>query len=163
MIYLTTFFLTLFLTHVARALPRGCHDIISSETDTNQHDFAYGDRQVALIPSPLKATFDQTYDNPNGSLNGVACYGLASTYPTFGNIPHFPYIGGAYDIASNFTNCGSCWRIINQANNAWIYITAIDTAGAGFNIAEEAFKALNNGELGNTLIVDAQKVSSQPC
>lgn len=163
MIYLTTFFLTLLLTHITCALPRGCHDLISPETDTNQHDFTYGDAQVALIPSPLKATFDQTYDNPSGSLNGTACYGISSTYPIFGSIPGFPYIGGAYDIAGNFTNCGSCWRIINQANNVWIYITAIDTAGAGFNIAEEAFKTLNNGELGNTLIVDAQKVSPFPC
>ena len=82
MIYITTLFLTLFLTHIARALPRGCHDIISPETDTNHHDFTYGDTQVTLIPSPLKATFDQTFDNPSGSLNNVACSngqnGLAS-------------------------------------------------------------------------------------
>jgi hypothetical protein len=167
MIYLTTFFLALFLTPIARALPRGCHDVISLETDTNQHDFAYGDTQVAPIPSPLKATYDQTFDNPSGLVNNVACSngdnGLASKYPTFSDFPNFPYIGGAFDIAWNSPNCGSCWRISNPANNVWIYITAIDTAGHGFNIAKEAFKTLSNGDIGNTLVVDAQKVSDHPC
>ena len=167
MIYLATFFLTLFLTHVARAVPRGCHDVVSSETDTNQHDFAYGDALVGPPPSPLKATFDQTFDNPNGLLNNVACSdgknGLSSRFRTFGDIPGFPYIGGAYDIVWNSTNCGSCWRLTNTANNFVIYITAIDTAGAGFNIAKQAFSTLSNGDFGSTLIVKAQKVSSQPC
>ena len=40
-------------------LPRGCHDLISPETDTNQHDFAYGVARFDPIPSPLKATYDQ--------------------------------------------------------------------------------------------------------
>jgi hypothetical protein len=107
---------------------------VTPETDTKQHDFAYGDTQVALIPSPLKATFDQAFDNPSGSVNNVACSngqnGLASKYPTFGDFPNFPYIGGAFDIVWNSTNCGSCWRITNVANGVTIYITAIDTAGA---------------------------------
>jgi len=164
MIYLTTFFLTLILTHIARALPRGCHDLIFPEIDIDQHDFTYGDIQP---PFPLKATYDQTFDNPSYSVNNVACSnganGLASKYPTLGDFPNFPYVGGAYDIVWNSTNCGSCWRITNQANNVWILITAIDTAGAGFNIAREAYENLNNGEIGNTLIVYAQKISDHPC
>jgi hypothetical protein len=71
MICLTTFFLT--LTPIARALPRGCHDLISPETDTNQHDFAYGDTLPDPILSPLKATYDQRFDNPGGLFNNVAC------------------------------------------------------------------------------------------
>ena len=166
MICLTTLFLTLFLTHIARALvPRGCHDLISPETD-NQHSLTYNDPQQPP-PFPLKATYDQTFDNPSGSLNNVACsngqYGLASKYPTFGDIPGFPYIGGAYDIAWNSPNCGSCWRITNTANGVTIYMTAIDTAGQGFNLAKEAFDVLNSGGGGNTLIVQAGKVSTQPC
>ena len=163
MIYLTTFFLTLFLTHIARAVPHGCHGVVSPETGTNQHDFADGDTMVGPPPFPLKATWDQTFDNPGGSLNNVACSNLVSTYKTFSDIPGFPYIGGAFDVVWNSTNCGSCWRITNTANNFVIYITAIDTAGAGFNIAKEAFSTLSNGDFGNTLIVQAQKVSSQPC
>jgi len=166
MIYLTTFFLTLFLTHIARALPRGCHDLISPETDTNQHGLTYDDTQFGP-PFPLKATYDQTFDNPNGLLNNVACSdgpnGLASRYPTFSNIPSFPYIGGAFDIAWNSPNCGSCWAIANTANNITVHITAIDTAGHGFNIAKQAFDTLNGGPGGNTLVVEAWKVSFYPC
>lgn len=167
MIYITTFILTLFFAHIARALPRGCDDPISPEAHINEHGFTYGDPPFAPIPSPLKATFDQTFDNPSGSVNNVACsngqYGLASKYPTFGSFPGFPFIGGAYDIVWNSPNCGSCWRIINPVNNYTIYITAIDTAGSGFNIAKEAFDVLSNGAGGNTLVVEAQKVSVNPC
>jgi hypothetical protein len=167
--YLTSFFLTLFLAHIARAVPRGCHDLISpeTETETNQHGLTYDESQFQP-PFPLKATYDQTFDNPSGSLNNVACSngqnGLASKYPTFGDLPNFPYIGGAFDIVWNSPNCGSCWAITNQANGQMIYITAIDTAGQGFNLAKEAFDKLNNGGTGgNTLTVDAWKVSNQPC
>lgn len=167
MTYLTTFFLTLFLTHIARAVPHGCHGVVSPETDTNQHDFAYGDTLVGPPPFPLKATWDQTFDNPSGSLNSVACSdgqnGLGKTYHNFSEIPAFPYIGGAFDVVWNSPNCGSCWRITNTANNNVVYITAIDTAGAGFNIAKQAFAALSNGDFGSTLIVKAHKVSTQPC
>lgn len=166
MIYLTTFFLTLFLTHIARALPRGCDNLISAETDANQHGLTYDDTEFQP-PFPLKATFDQTFDNPGGSLNNVACSngqnGLASKYPTFSNLPNFPFIGGAYDIVWNSTNCGACWGIYNPENSKTIYITAIDTAGSGFNIAKQAFDALSGGTGGNTLTVEAWKVSDYPC
>ncbi len=166
MIYLTTFILSLFLSHIVCALPRGCDRLISPETETYQLGLTYDDTQYAQ-PSPLKATYDQTFDNPGGSVMGVACSdglnGLAKTYPTFGNLPHFPYIGGAYDIVWNSTNCGSCWRITNTANNAIVFVTAIDTAGHGFNIATKAFKKLNDGQLGNALVVNAVKVSPYPC
>jgi hypothetical protein len=169
MIYLTTFFLTLFLTHIARALPRGCHDLISPETDTNQHDFAYGDTLVVPISSPVTATYDTDYDDRSSSTNKVACSngknGLSSRYPTLGDFPSFPYIGGAYGIVWNSTNCGSCWKITNTANNFWIHLTAIDSAGPGlFNLATEAFETLNNGEIGSgTLTANAEQVSSHYC
>ena len=170
MVHLTTFILTLFLTHIARALPLGCPDLIFPETDTNQPGFKYSEIQwveLGPIPFPLKATYDQTFDNPTGLVNNVACSngenGLASTYPTFGDFPTFPYIGGAFDIVWNSPNCGSCWRLTNTANNYTTYITAIDTAGHGFNIAKEAFKTLSGGQIGGTLVVEAWKVSSRPC
>ncbi|KAI0308093.1 hypothetical protein B0F90DRAFT_1807398 [Multifurca ochricompacta] len=102
-------------------------------------------------PSPLRATLDTTFDNKDGSLNGVACSngpnGLASRFPTFGDIPSFPYIGGAYDIV---------WVMIN--------ITAIDTAGAGFNIAKEAFDRLSGSQVDQGAIdVVANKVSPSVC
>ena len=97
-------------------------------------------------PSPLRATFDTTFDNPRGSMNGVACSnganGLAARFPTFADLPSFPFIGGAFDVVWNSPNCGSCWSVRYPKTGETIYITAIDTAGAGFNIAKEAFQVL---------------------
>jgi hypothetical protein len=165
MIYLTTFILTLFLAHIARALPRTCGDPAFPDLETPDQ---YGDAQFDFtIPSPLRTTYDNTFDNAQGSLNGVACSngvnGLASRYPTFGDLPSFPHIGGAFDIVWNSPNCGGCWKITNKASQASIYITAIDTAGAGFNVAGAAYKELNSGRLGGALEVTAQKVPPSVC
>jgi hypothetical protein len=161
MVYLSTFILTLFLTQIARAQPPACHDPITPESLNPDTEYNL------QIPSPLRATFDQTFDNPQGSLNGVACSngdnGLAAKYPNFSDLPTFPYIGGAYDIAWNSPNCGGCWLITNPANGDSVYITAIDTAGAGFNIAQVAYKQLNGGELGGGLNVVAKKVNRGIC
>jgi hypothetical protein len=43
-----------------------------------------------------------------------------------------------------FRHC--VWKITNKANNAAIYITAIDASG-GVNVAEAAFRKLNDGQL----------------
>jgi Cerato-platanin len=100
-------------------------------------------------PSPLRATFDTTFDNRNGSMNGVACsngeFGLAAKFPKFGDLPSFPFIGGAYNIVWNSPNCGECWEITNPETGASVIITAIDTAGAGFNLSNEACRALTGG------------------
>jgi hypothetical protein len=166
MLYLTSFILTLFLTQIARALPEGCHEpAFPDQTSPDIYDDAVYD---FTIPSPLRATFDQTYDNKHGSLNNVACSngqnGLVSRFPTFGDIPSFPNIGGAFDIVWNSPNCGGCWKVTNKANHKSIYITAIDTAGAGFNIAQAAFKKLNNGQIGEGVLeVTAQKVPPSVC
>ena len=118
--------------------------------------------------STLRATFDTTFDNKSGSMNNVACSnganGLAARFPTFGNVPSFPFIGGAFDVVWNSPNCGSCWKVTNPTTGAFINITAIDTAGAGFNIAQEAFVQLNGGQVGlGFLEVVATKVSPSVC
>jgi hypothetical protein len=100
MIYLTTLILTLFLTQIARALPQACDDPILPAWATQEE---YGEELYEfMIPSPLRTTYDGTYDNKHGSLNSVACSngdnGLVLRFPTFGNIPSFPYIGGAFDV-----------------------------------------------------------------
>ncbi|EJC99995.1 cerato-platanin-like protein [Fomitiporia mediterranea MF3/22] len=96
----------------------------------------------------VKATYDQTYDNASGSMNGVACSnganGLASRFPTFGDLPTFPNVGGAHAVTGwNSTKCGSCWKLTYQGTS--ITLTAIDTAGVGFNIALEALDTLTDG------------------
>ena len=119
-------------------------------------------------PSPLRATYDPTFDNSTGSMDGVACSnganGLETTFPTFGDVPSFPFIGGAYDIVWNSPNCGSCWNITNPETGLSIRMTAIDTSGVGFNLALEAFANLTNGDTSVGVInVIANKVSTTPC
>lgn len=124
-------------------------------------------------PSPpttptLRATFDTFYDNKSGSMNNVACSnganGLAARFPTFGDVPTFPAIGGAFDVVWNSPNCGSCWTLTNPATGASINMVAVDTAGAGFNIAQDAFVQLNGGQVGQGVLdVVASKVAPSVC
>jgi Cerato-platanin len=119
-------------------------------------------------PTPLRATYDITYDNKSGSMNGVACSnganGLAARFPTFGDVPSFPFIGGAFDVVWNSPNCGSCWSLTNPSTGVTINMTAIDAAGAGFNIAKEAFETLTGGQSGQGVVdVVANKVSPSVC
>jgi hypothetical protein len=101
-------------------------------------------------------------------MNNVACSnganGLAARFPTFGDVPSFPFIGGALDVVWNSPNCGSCWNLTNAGTGNSINIVAIDTAGAGFNIAQEAFVQLNGGQVGQGVVdVFATKVSPSVC
>jgi hypothetical protein len=142
-----TFALALLLTHVAHALPH-------AEPTTRS--------------TTVRATFDTTYDNASGSLNGVACSnganGLVTRFPTFGNIPTFPFIGGAPGIVFNSPNCGGCWKLTSQATGASLIMTAIDSSGSGFNIAQEAFVTLNGGQIGQGVIdVVAEQVDRHIC
>jgi len=141
-----TFALALLLTHVAHALPH-------AESSTRA--------------TTVRATFDYTYGNPSGSLNNVACSnganGLVTKFPTFGNIPTFPFIGGAPGIVWNSPNCGGCWKLTNAATGTWIVMTAIDSA-ATFNLAQDAFKALNGGQIGQSVLdVVPEQISASFC
>ena len=84
-------------------------------------------------------------------MNTVACSdgaaGLASRFPTFGSVPTFPNIGGASAISGFVSpDCGTCWELTDQTTGVSIFITAIDHAGNGFNIAEEAMNTLTDGQ-----------------
>ncbi len=174
MIYITAFILTLFLSHIARALPRGCDDLIAPELDGPRgHSYGDGDGQYT-IPNPVpvaqyKVTYEPAYDNPDRSMDTVACsdgrHGLAARFPKFRDIPTFPNVGGAFDIHWNSHNCGTCWKITNTANNISIAFTAIDRAGhGGFHIAESAFEYLNGGEIGSGILqVEGHRVAVQVC
>ena len=83
-------------------------------------------------------------------MNTVACSNpLISRYPHFGDIPNFPYIGGAFDVVWGSPNCGACWKLTNLENGAYIYLTAIDRAPNGFKIGVSAYNTLKgDGEEG---------------
>jgi hypothetical protein len=113
-------------------------------------------------------TYDAAYDKKNGSLNSVTCSnganGLAARFPTFGDVPSFPFIGGAFDVAWNSSNCGACWSLTNPATGATINITVIDASAAGFNIAQEAFVNLTGGDISKGAVdVVANKVPPSVC
>ena len=115
-----------------------------------------------------RATYDNTYDNPHGSMNSVACSngknGLVDRFPTFGDVPNFPYIGGASAIEGwNSPQCGSCWRISYKDKS--IYVTAIDFAGDGFNLSQKSLDDLTGEkavELGS-VEVNAVQVDKSKC
>ena len=101
-------------------------------------------------------------------MDGAACsngdFGLETQFPTFGDVPSFPFIGGAFDIVWDSPNCGSCWNVTNPSTGVSILMTAIDTSGVGFNLAEEAFTNLTNGDTSAGVIdVVATKLSTTPC
>jgi hypothetical protein len=159
MIYFTTLIFTLLLSHIARAVP-ACGDVASPEDVYDTYD-------EELVLATYTVTWDATYDNPDGSTNGVACsngpHGLAGTYPNFDDFPDFPYLGGAYDTKWGSPNCGKCWKLTNTQTGRWIYFTAIDASGS-FNIGKHAFIALNGGTVGGgTLDAEAQPVPRHFC
>jgi Cerato-platanin len=159
MIYFTSFIFTLLLSHVARAVP-ACGDVASPQE-------LYNSKQ-SFVPIIYTVTWDATYDNPNGNTDTVACSngpnGLDGKYPQFHDFPDFPYLGGAFNVKWGSPNCGQCWKLTDTQTGRWIYFTAIDAAGNGFNIGQKAFIALNGGTVGQgTLEAEAIPVAGHFC
>lgn len=96
-------------------------------------------------------TFDQTFDNPEGSLDTVACSngpnGLETKgFTTFRSLPAFPFIGGGPNVTGfDSVECGTCWQLSFDGPGATIEVLAIDVSSS-FNIALEAMNALTNGQ-----------------
>ena len=114
-------------------------------------------------------SYDNTYDDASTSLSVVACsnglYGLETQgYTTFGSLPDFPYIGGAYTVAGwDSPNCGTCYELTyyNPATetSTTIAVLAVDVALDGFNVSEEAMNALTGGlavELGRVTVTSVE-------
>jgi hypothetical protein len=164
MIYFTTFILTLLLSHIARATP-ACGDVTSPEelydpTYTDTHD-----AQHALPIIVYNVTWANKYDNKNGDTKHTACPNLAHRYPHYKDFPHYPYIGGAWNIKKDSPYCGSCWNLTNLKTHKAIYIIPMDSAKPGYyNISKEAFNVLNGGKLGSSwLSAEARPVDAHHC
>ncbi|RPD55670.1 Cerato-platanin [Lentinus tigrinus ALCF2SS1-7] len=104
----------------------------------------------AQTSTNVSVSFDQTYDNPGGSLTTVACSngpnGLISKgFTNFTSLPGFPNIGGSFAVEGfNSVNCGTCWAL--TFNGTTINVLAIDVAPRGFNIALAAMNKLTNNQ-----------------
>lgn len=117
----------------------------------------------------VTVSYDETYDNANGSLATVACSDgpngmLTKGFTTFGSLPHFPNIGGAAVIPGfNSDQCGTCWKL--TYNGASVNVIAIDHAQAGFNIALGAMNTLtnNNAVFLGRVNAQAEQVAASEC
>jgi Cerato-platanin len=146
------FAFALFFTLAARALPQAPIQM----------------QYCSSVPSTLRATYNSTFDHRGRSMNDVACsdgeFGLAVRFPRFDSIPTFPHIGGAYNVARNSPSCGQCWSLTNPSTGDSVAMTAIDAAGAGFNVPAATLKALTKGKIGQGAIdVVAIKVPPSAC
>jgi hypothetical protein len=99
-------------------------------------------RQALACRCPLHVTYD-TYDNKTGSLNTACSNGwLASRFPTFGDIPSFPFTGGVFDTAWSSPNCGVCCAVTKLTTGSTINFTVVDTGSVCFH-----FNKLAGGQL----------------
>ncbi|TEB31345.1 Cerato-platanin-domain-containing protein [Coprinellus micaceus] len=136
---------------------------------------------LPTVSNPVYTTtvsYDTTYDNRNGSLTSVACSDgknglITKGFTTFGSLPKYPLIGGAFAVASwNSTSCGSCWELAytttsagGVANTTKVNVLAIDVAVDSFNIALSGLNQLTGGkgvELGRVKVL-ATQVNSALC
>ncbi|KAF8894770.1 Asp f 13-like protein [Infundibulicybe gibba] len=129
---------------------------------------------ISLLPlvSAISVSFDPIYDNGGQSMAAVSCSdgsnGLLSRFPTFGNVPQFPHIGGAEAVEGfNSANCGTCWQLTFTTGGVTrsVNILAIDHAASGFNIAEAAMDDLTGGQAVQLGRIDATatQVPSSVC
>ncbi|KFY30649.1 hypothetical protein V493_01767 [Pseudogymnoascus sp. VKM F-4281 (FW-2241)] len=116
------------------------------------HDLGilHAEPSLASVASAITVSYDTGYDDRARSLTAVSCSngenGLITrkNWHTQGEIPVFPYIGGAQAVEGwNSVNCGTCWRL--DYNGKSINVIAIDHTDAGFNIALEAMNVLTDG------------------
>jgi len=124
---------------------------------------------TALGATTVSVSFDQTYDNPSGSLATVSCSNgqnglLTKGFTTFQSLPSFPNIGGASAVEGfNSANCGTCWQLTFDGIS--VNVIAIDHAASGFNIALEAMNTLTNGnaEFLGRINAQATQVAASAC
>ncbi|KAJ5363477.1 Heat-stable 19 kDa antigen [Penicillium cataractarum] len=105
---------------------------------------------VARDAISVSVSYDPAYDVSTTSLDNTACGSmLTHTWPTFGNVPGFPHIGGALTIeGSGSLNCGKCYQLHYSGNGVdeTITVLAIDKATGAFNIGLQAMNDLTNGQ-----------------
>lgn len=125
---------------------------------------------VPALSATYPLVYDTQFDNPNGAVANTICGPLASKWPTFGKVPMFPAIGGAFAINEfNSTECGSCWLLTytrENGQNVSTYYTAISNAPTGF-ISSLSTALELTGKTRDTfpanVVVDATKVAPNLC
>jgi len=134
---------------------------------------------AALIALPAvtfatSLSWDPVFDNPNASLDTVACSdgmnGLITRgYTTFGSLENFPNIGAIPAITDwNSTNCGTCWNVTytnGQRVQKSINILGIDIGHGFFNVAKAAMNNFtdNQADQLGRINVEAVQIAASNC
>ena len=113
--------------------------------------FVSGLRVLAQTQNTTTLGYDTSYDNPDLSLNNVACSnganGLETKYPmytTLGELPSFPNVGGVFTVEGwNSAQCGTCYAVTYGSTT--VYILAVDKSTNGFTVSQEAMDTLTGG------------------
>ncbi|KAH8987209.1 Cerato-platanin [Lactarius akahatsu] len=114
------------------------------------------------VASADNVRYNTFYDNPQMSLNNVACSNgpnglITKGFTTFGSLPTFPDIGGVYAVKGwNSPLCGSCWKLTYKGTGNWIHVIAIDTISDGFDLSLRAMDFLTNGKARELDLINAQ-------
>ena len=112
---------------------------------------------AALFSVAPANNFNTFYDNPQTSLNNVAC--TNGRKPDHQRIHYsfssFPNTGAAEAVGVwNSPLCGSC-QVLTYGDNS-IYVTTVDTVRVGFGISLEAVNILTNGRAQELDVVNGQ-------
>ncbi|CAN8104293.1 unnamed protein product [Discula destructiva] len=124
---------------------------------------------ASAVAQSVTVSYDNTYDNAALSFDYLTCSdganGLVTKegYSVLGDVPIFPYVGGAEAVAGwNSPNCGSCWQLTYNGNS--ITVLAVDHTATGFNLAQPALDALTGNQavaLGRVTATAVQVAASQ--
>lgn len=111
-------------------------------------------------------SYDPVYDDSSESLDYLACSngsnGLETLgYSTLGQVPNFPYVGGAYTVTGwNSPACKTCYNLTYEDKS--ISVLAVDSALEGFNVAQQAMDYLTDGQSTQLGRVDVQSTPVDP-
>lgn len=111
-------------------------------------------------------SYDPVYDDSSESLDYLACSngsnGLETLgYSTLGQVPNFPYVGGAYTVTGwNSPACKTCYNLTYEDKS--ISVLAVDSALDGFNVAQQAMDYLTDGQSTQLGRVDVQSTPVDP-
>jgi hypothetical protein len=111
---------------------------------------------LALFVLPALAADIVHVDNPLGNpatkLSDTACAGAFSGATTlkdiYGGKPILAYFG-----ASSTAPCGTCLKVINPANNAYVIVLIVDHVNSGTNIGPDAMTDLQAGSAGSLPVI----------
>ncbi|KAJ6002717.1 hypothetical protein N7451_005264 [Penicillium sp. IBT 35674x] len=123
---------------------------------------------TCTLSQAVQVTYDTFYESASESLDKIACsdgpYGLERFgYTKLGDLPNFPYIGGAPGVVWGSRQCGTCWQL--DYNGKSIKVLAVDYSKDRFRISLSAMGDLtgNHAVMLQSVQTTATQVPSSQC